>query len=360
MLFFLLLAMVLAASFLGGKGRLRAVATFLVIYGAGLALFSIIQHFAWNGNFYWFRPNTQSVSPFGPFANHNHFAGHMEMLALIPLGLLAGKAIPRDRRLLYGYAAALMGVAVVMSLSRAGMIALCASILFVALWGLSASEHEAKPTERKHSSRPILSGRLGAVVKGVGAVACVVLAIALGIAWTGADPVINRVVGSTDSAAQESFYSSRGWIWSDTITLISANPITGVGLGAYETAYPVYSKSDGTLLVNYAHNDYLQILADGGIIGGALAVWLLVLLWRSLRQGAKSRDTLVRGLSLGFGASLFAILVHSIFDFNLQIPANTFLFLMISTLVTCLPVQAKAPVEQPAVQKISLAARAAR
>jgi O-antigen ligase len=140
--------------------------------------------------------------------------------------------------------------------------------------------------------------------------------------------------------------------------MIGANPITGVGLGAYETAYPVYSRSDGTLLVNYAHNDYLQVISDGGIIAGALALWFLILIWREVREGSKSRDPLVRGISLGFGASIFAILIHSLFDFNLQIPANALLFLMISTMATGIAAKAEVPVRQQSVERKASYARA--
>jgi O-antigen ligase len=111
--------------------------------------------------------------------------------------------------------------------------------------------------------------------------------------------------------------------------MIRANPIVGVGLGAYGTAFPVYTKSDGSLRVPQAHNDYLQIVADGGIVGGLIALWFLVSVFRVIARGLKSHDGLYAGLALGTGAGIFAILVHSIFDFNLQLPSNALLFLLL-------------------------------
>src|SRR5881396_3067597 len=74
-LFFLVTSFIIAVNFFTNRGRLRTVANFLAIYGLALAMFSIIQYFTWNGKFYWIRPNTTSASSFGPFVNHNNFAG---------------------------------------------------------------------------------------------------------------------------------------------------------------------------------------------------------------------------------------------------------------------------------------------
>jgi O-antigen ligase len=165
----------------------------------------------------------------------------------------------------------------------------------------------------------------------------IVAVIFIGIFWAGADPVINRVVKGQSSSAEkpsESFFSSRGWVWKDTLSMIRANPVFGVGLGAYSTAFPVYTKSDGSIRVPQAHNDYLQALADCGIPGAVIVLWFIVLIFRSVARGMKSRDPLMAGLALGAGASIFAILVHSVFDFNLQLPANALLFLILSAIVS--------------------------
>src|SRR5205085_3332970 len=120
-----------------------------------------------------------------------------------------------------------------------------------------------------------------------------------------------------------------------------------VGLGAYGTAFSLYTASDGSLRVPQAHNDFLQIVADCGIIGGLLALWFMALLGRALAYGIKARDPLMAGMSLGCGASAFAILVHSIFDFNLQVPSNTLLFLLIAAVVAQLGAAARAQVKAP-------------
>jgi O-antigen ligase len=96
----------------------------------------------------------------------------------------------------------------------------------------------------------------------------------------------------------------------------------------------MYTHSNGYLLVQYAHNDYLQLLSDAGIVGGIAGVWFLVLLFRAIARGTRSTDPLMSGLALGCGGGIFSILVHSLFDFNLQIPSNCLLFLLLTAVVS--------------------------
>jgi O-antigen ligase len=161
----------------------------------------------------------------------------------------------------------------------------------------------------------------------------ILASIGFGILWLGPDAVIDRITGEGSgahaSAKPETLSTNRGWIWRDTLRMISANPVTGVGLGAFQTAFPIYSRSDGSLLVSQAHNDYLQVVADAGLVGGALAVWFIVVVIVSIARGLRSRDAMTRGLALGAGTGIVAMMVHSAFDFNLQIPSNALMFLML-------------------------------
>jgi O-antigen ligase len=320
-LFFLLASFMIAANFFSRRERLRTMANFLAVYGLALAMFALIQYFTWNGNFYWIRPNTSGGSPFGPFVNHNNFAGHMELLIPIPVALIATRAVRSELKLFYAFSAAVMGLALVTSLSRGGMIALAAQMIFIAVWSSTTPRRAAG--HGTASPKPRFS-----YLKKTGAVSAISLAILAGIIWIGPDQIVGRIANSNEKG--ETFYASRGWIWKDTLSMFAANPVTGVGLGAYETAYPIYSRSDGTLRVEFAHNDYLQILADGGVIGGVIAVVFIVVFARTFSRGLRAQEPLVRGIALGSGAGIFALLVHSAMDFNLQIPSNALLFLFLS------------------------------
>jgi len=326
-LILLLVCFLIAVNFFTTRSRLSTLSHFLVIYGLAIAMFAIIQYLTWGGRFYWLRP-TEATSPFGPFANHNHFAGYMELLIPLPIALIVTRAVRPELRVLYGFAAAVMAIAAILSLSRGGMISIAAGLVLLLVMSVMIARRRREPSSRKRFSQ--LASRVAAMI-------CIVAIIIAGLFWIGADPVINRLSqaeGPVVGSQKETFYSSRGWVWRDTLAMIRANPVLGVGLGAYETAFSIYTESDGSLRVPQAHNDYLQIVADCGVVGGLIALWFLVGLFRAVASGTRARDPLYLALSLGSGAGIFSMLVHSLFDFNLQLPSNALLFLLLSAVAT--------------------------
>jgi O-antigen ligase len=332
-LFFIFVSFVIAANAFTSEERLRSLANFLIIYGLCMAVFGLIQHFAWDGRFFWMRPTTRQAV-FGPFANRNHFAGYMEMLLPLPLALVVAGYGRSELRLLYAFAAAMMGIAGFASLSRAGMISLASGLMFILFFSGRLQRSDSSQTSGNHS-RPI--GRARVFLSQGLAVLTIAAAITTGILWIGAAPVVDRVAETVDGethSEQLSAHINRTAIWSDTWRMFRASPVLGVGLGAYQTAYPAFSRSDGAVIVAQAHNDYLQVLADGGIAGGAIALVFIFLIFRAVLRGVRSRDRLVRGLAAGSGAGIFAILVHSIFDFNLQLPSNALLFLLLAAVAS--------------------------
>ncbi|HKA20207.1 MAG TPA: O-antigen ligase family protein [Blastocatellia bacterium] len=321
-IFFLFLAFLIAANFFDNLAPLRTLANFLTLFGLALAVFAMIQHFTWEGKMYWFRAiESAGAGTGGPFVNRNHFAGYMEMLIPIPLALaLSRGAVRNEARLFSGFAAAIMSIALVASLSRGGMLGLLAGLLFLAAVTVS----QRRP--RSHSAPgPRSAFRLALVI------IVMLVAIAAGIVWIGADfDVLNRLTNDplTTNAATD-----RRGVWGDALTMFRANPIFGIGLGAFETVYPYYGRGDGSFVVQFAHNDYLQVLSDGGVVGGAIALWFLLVIARGMAQASKASNPFMRALGIGSAAGVFALLVHSIFDFNLQIPSNALLFLVLSAIV---------------------------
>jgi O-antigen ligase len=326
---FLFLSFIIAANFLTTRDRLRVLANFLVVYGLAMAVFALIQYFAWDGRLFWMRPTTRHAV-FGPFVNRNHFAGYMEMLLPLPVALIVVRHGRSELRMFYGFAAAMMGIAGFVSLSRGGMISIIAGLMFILFMSVRLPKEGAPHTARHHSrDRRTLSFYLP---QGV-AVLAIASAITAGVLWIGAAPVIDRVAESMESEAEISTIS-RSAIWKDTWSIFRASPVLGAGFGAFETVYPLYSRSDGSLIVGQSHNDYLQVLADCGVVGGAIALSFILLVFRSAISGASSPDPLVAGLAAGGGAGIFAMLVHSLFDFNLQLPSNALLFLLLAAVVS--------------------------
>jgi O-antigen ligase len=333
----LFIALLIAASFLTGSEKLTWLRNFLIFFGLGLAVFGLAQYFTWNGKYYWVvEPSIPPSSPFGPFVNHNHFAGYMEMIVPIPAALILMRVVRGELSIVYGFATVIMAVAAIASLSRGGMISLAAGLIFVVAFGIKPA---AEGVRLGDGGKSLL--KLPLAVSRAGALAVIVLTIGVGVSWVGADPVIRRVEKSelivdapSKDPGKETFFQSRGWIWRDTAAMIRDNWVTGVGLGAYQTAYPIYSKRDGTLLVSQAHNDYLQILADCGIFGAIIALWFIYLVWRDTARALRHRDPKMAATALGCAGGMFALFVHSLFDFNLQLPSNALLFLVLTSVVS--------------------------
>lgn len=99
--------------------------------------------------------------------------------------------------------------------------------------------------------------------------------------WVGADSGLAERLAADQG---EPSASSRQVIWSDTLKMIRANPVLGVGIGAYQTVLPLYGHREGATIIEFAHNDFLQTLADGGIVAGALAVWFIVVVFRAFAR----------------------------------------------------------------------------
>jgi O-antigen ligase len=112
------------------------------------------------------------------------------------------------------------------------------------------------------------------------------------------------------------------------------HPVIGTGLGAFGVVYTGYDTRNGLYRLEQAHNDYLQVLSDGGIVGAVLGLIFLVALFRMGFSRRESRDDFRRGVATGALAGCFAVLVHSFFDFTLHTTSNTLLFLVLAALAT--------------------------
>ncbi|HYK21202.1 MAG TPA: hypothetical protein VEV42_10740, partial [Pyrinomonadaceae bacterium] len=113
-----------------------------------------------------------------------------------------------------------------------------------------------------------------------------------------------------------------------------AHPYVGTGLGAFGVIYTRYDSRNGLFRLEQAHNDYLQVLSDAGIVGAVLALSFVVLLFYKALSRAKSRDDFRRGVALAALSGCFAVLVHSFFDFTLHTTSNALLFLVLAALAT--------------------------
>ncbi len=294
----------LVCVFLDSASRLRKLAIFITAFGTIYAFFAIIQSVLSPTSIYGLleRPLAQ---PFGSFVSRNNFAGWMEMAIAIPLGMLFAGSVERDKKLIYLTAAIIMGVSIVLSGSRGGLTALFLQLTFLFLVTYS----------QKNRSELWLKVLLGAGV---------IVAIIAGTAFVGGESTLTRM---SDEPLAADGIVSRPQIWNVTIRMIAENMPFGVGLGAYPVAYPKYDQASGFERVEQAHNDYLQVLSDGGIVGGVLGVAFLLLVFKLGWKGVRVSNVERRGIATGALAGIFGVLLHSLFDFVLHTTAIALLFL---------------------------------
>jgi O-antigen ligase len=136
-----------------------------------------------------------------------------------------------------------------------------------------------------------------------------------------------------ESAASGDISSNRMHIWRVTLSVIGHYLPFGSGLGTFGSAYTAFDTYSGMESVEQAHNDYLQVLADAGVVGLTIGLSFLYLLYIQARKSIRIEDRFLRGVAIGAVAGCSAILVHSIFDFVLHITAIAVLFLTLVALI---------------------------
>jgi O-antigen ligase len=259
-----------------------------------------------------------TVRPFGPFVSKNHFAGYVEMASLLAFGLAIGlvaserargrdwTASPRAGSVVTAMVGGVaMALAVLACLSRGGVISLAAGGL--ALLGLRLAR------SRRARTRGRLLATLG-LAAGIGA-----LLLAL------APPEAQERMRSLGGA------SFRLDTWRDTVRMAGTSPVVGQGLGAFHDAYPRFKRGHGLIRVEHTENDYLETLAEGGLVGLGLALAGAGVLLLGGR--GNESEPAVSGIGLGATAGLVALAVHSGVDFNLRIPSNAALAAVLAAAV---------------------------
>lgn len=307
-------------AFIDSPRRLRIITYVIIIFGFALAFIGIIQKIISPTKIYGLL-EAASGSPFGPFVNRHNFAAYMEMTLGVTLGLLFSGAVERDKRLLYFTGIALMGVALLMTQSRGGLVSFVASLGFLTVLWLF--KQDSKGREIKASGKTILAG--------IGIAVAFIVLLLWGVAYIGEDTSLTRFA---EQQKIDDPTSSRTEIWKTSVKMIAARPILGWGLGAYGVSYTQFDERNGISRPEQAHNDYLQVLADAGIIGALLGVFFIGSLFYQGWMRRKTKDVFRRGVAMGALTGCFSLLVHSFFDFTLHITAVGLLFLTCVTLAT--------------------------
>ncbi|HEX8922436.1 MAG TPA: O-antigen ligase family protein [Pyrinomonadaceae bacterium] len=313
-------------------GRLRILVLVVIGIGVASALFALVRQTTQRDATEFLFPSVRLERGYGQFVNRNHFAFLMEMALGMALGLIAGGGVRRERILLYLTAAIPVWMALVLSNSRGGILSmLCQLLLLALMFSTMRNPQRSEAGQRETAS---WMARLGASkVFRLTLVAFLLAATLIGIVWVGGEQTVSRFETISNEIiveAQEAGYGVRRQeIWGATWRMIKDHPLTGVGLGGYWTAIPLYHNASGRMTPQQAHNDYLELLASGGVIGVLLCVWFLFLLIRFARATLRSEDPFRRAACFGALTGLFGISIHSLVDFGLHIPINALICLVL-------------------------------
>jgi O-antigen ligase len=240
----------------------------------------------------------------------------------LPLGLLFSGAIESYKRPIFAFVAMMMGVALIMTNSRGGIISLGAEILFLVI--------VAGPGLRR-GKRRARGDRVKAALLRAGLAFGLIAVLIGGTLAVGGSAVFTRLIGTANA---DDPTTGRTHFWSVAVEVIKAYPIVGSGLGSFGVIYTRYDSRNGFYRLEQAHNDYLQILADAGIVGGILGLAFLAILFGHGFARRETDDKFRRGVATGALAGCFAVLIHSFFDFTLHTTSNALLFLILAALAT--------------------------
>jgi O-antigen ligase len=299
----------------------------LIVLGFLEATYGIVQYLTGYQKIFGFTKQFYTDDATGTYINHNHFAGFLElvipfaaMMVFYNLQSRSARGVPERPRLrggrhslslhprilFYAFIVILLLIAVVFSRSRMGIFSVLASLILVAFLG-----------------------RLGGGRRAWMVVTLLVITCSMTYAiWIGVGPVIFRFKALTPSALEDPY--GRAAIWKQASGIIRDYPAVGTGLGTFAVAFRRYQTTLLDLLIDHAHNDFLEVTTDTGILGAALLfIPIMGLLIKMILAYAGARSAYRRSVLLACIGGTSALLIHSAADFNLQVPANALLFAVV-------------------------------
>lgn len=264
-----------------------------------------------------FQPVDAGARPFGSFVNRNHFATWVLMAcpltaAYLMAGLAARRPAPRLAENLVvifewlgtasawvGAAGLVMAIGLIVSTSRSGLFAL-STALATSTWLV-----------RRRITRETRRSSLVAIL----ALAAIVAAL------VNIQPLLSRVDETIAVGA-----GGRPHIWQETLALAREFPATGTGLGSFQTAMLVSQHGDRLVLINQAHNQYLHLFVEGGILVTAPAAMAIVTFVRLFTKRLSEDKSSLVWLRIGGGTAILAVALQGFWETGLRIPANGLLF----------------------------------
>jgi O-antigen ligase len=306
--------------------RLQTLTYVLVAIGIASALFGLLRSQFPEPLLTTLNERLPLPDSYGQLRNRNHFALLMEMTIGLALGLCIADRARWKRLVLYIFLALILWTALLLTHSRGGVLALLLEIVFLFLLVRGARNIPRSLQSGKDHRRFGKEWRARGMVTSIAAVTIIIAGVWASVVFIGGEETVGRLELTPDefvSRADGPPRILRPQIWQATLSLIEEHPFVGVGFAGYPTAIPRYLKATGQWTLEQAHNDYLELLASGGLVAAAIAIWFFACFVRLATARLQHTAKYERFLICGALASLFAVAVHSFFDFGLHILVNS-------------------------------------
>ncbi len=287
-----------------------------------IALLAFLQRITAPETLFWFRQLAGGKTAFGPWVYKNHYAGFMVMLCPLVLShffmyrpTMEHLSTIKEKilsffsekgaatHLMMGFGTIVILASVFLTQSRGGILSIICSLLLFFILFFRQQERVEK--------LPLLMILIGVLVI---------------VGWQSWEPIWERfgiIIDNETGVVQD----DRLLIWKDCLQILADFPLTGTGFGTFVDIFPSYKTIPDHLLYEHAHNDFLEVLTDGGAIAGILALWFISsVLKTGYRNILLRQDNFSVILGLGTLSGLVGLLVYSIFDFNLHNGANGLYF----------------------------------
>jgi len=320
---------ILTVQLLSSRDALIKTVKIIAWLAMAIAFLAIIQKFTSPHKIYWFRSMVPTSRPTGPWEYHNHYAGFMELAFPLVLALFfyyrpkftyqqtlrkkifsIFSAPDANFHFFLSFGVILILASVFTALSRGGNISISLGLIFFLL---------LLHRKRKASGKivPILT-------------LASILLIATLFCWA---PLLAKFTTSI-AENRELLFDGRFSVWQNCIPLIKDFPLTGAGFGTFSHVYPQYNTLPSTASFAHAHNDYIELITDGGLVGLVLAGWFIVsVLGHGLKSLASRREPYSILLLIAGLTGIFSILIHSGTDFNMHNGANGLYFFFLCGIV---------------------------
>lgn len=316
-------AFFLALALANSRARIRLLAGTLVFSAVAHSAYAVLMHLAGAETRLFEARIAHGAQASGFFVNRNHFAGHLEIVLAIGIGLLlAGLSDRRadswkrflrhtlewmlSPKMILRLSLCILVIALTTTHSRMGNTGFFASLLVAGVIGIALSRHATRNTVVLLTS-------------------LVIIDLAIVGSWFGVERLVQRMEQTTK---QEMI--RRETPAAHTLAMIERHPVFGMGPGSFYVAFEPYRPEVVVDYYDFTHNDYAQFAAESGLLGIALiGAFVLLTLGAALKAQWVRRDPLMRGMAFACVMGTTAILIHSTADFNLQIPANAVYFMVL-------------------------------